>query len=180
VGVLTTQFHWSKIYQSPLIGILIQIHSATMKAKYITLLIVVIASCNKQIARLSGLRTENGVVVKTKEGFFADSDCCMIIPSNWSFIYYLDADQVIEYPDSCWIYIQNDKTQNNENLIKANKFELYQEKKWFGNKYEISGVDSLGRHWKNISWDRINVGYHHVPDSLKEKYDEILNTFNCE
>lgn len=151
-----------------------------MKVKYIIILVMLIISCNKQTVRLSGLRTENGVIVKTKKGFSVESDCCMRIPSNWSYLYHLDADQVIKYPDSCWIYIQSDKTQNYENLVKANKFELYQEKKWFGNRYEISGIDSLSRHWKNISWDRVCVGYLNVPDSLKEKYDNILSTFNCD
>lgn len=127
-------------------------------------LLFIITSCNYGLAHVDGLYSE----------------CGFYVPIEWEVSYSADAGKhYYIYNDSGAIYHEIDWTQNYNNIITAKLYDLYRNKLQEGDRFEIWGIDSNGKYWKNVSWHRVNVGYLNVDSSVKAKYDQCIETFNC-
>lgn len=127
--------------------------------------LAIIASCNYKTIHVDGLY----------------GSCDFQVPLGWQKSYSADAGEYyFVYSDSGKIYIEVGSAQNFINMNQANLYKLYRENLQKGDRFEVSGIDSNGKYWKNVSWYKVNVGYLDVDSSVKEKYDQCIATFDCD
>ena len=106
----------------------------------------------------------------------------MSIPNNYE-VSYLSGDheyvQQYSYDDSALLYITTfDNTPNYEQIRKQGQY--YERFNAILN-YDtlcISGIDSLGRHWKDsLLSNGITLGYSKVPKERKLEFDKAISSF---
>ncbi|MGB0522487.1 MAG: hypothetical protein ACPGJS_05980 [Flammeovirgaceae bacterium] len=143
-----------------------------MKQLIIVVLLIVFVSCTSgSLTRIKFNPVRGGV------------KCHLLIPKNYELERISGHGNRFSYTyqDSSMIYISTfNNTPNYDNLRSQGTYYT----KWFAQKSDsslvLSGEDSLGLYWKDITEGVLSIGYMNVSKQQKALFDSALNSLKYE
>ena len=143
-----------------------------MKKQLLTFWIFLIVSCST----LQKSTTIKYSPIKKGKSYYLD------ITAEFQFTGNKGGDGELEhfytFSDSSLIYITNfGGTPNYKNIRKQGVYYQLFEALNNGDTLILEGKNKKGNYWKNITINKINLGYKNVNINSKDEFDKILDTF---